>query len=431
MFTSCLKAINPERLLKSFLSIENDSLRIRGEEYYLPRYNNIYIIGAGKASAVMAKAIEDILGNRITKGCVVVKYGHSVPCRYIQIHEAAHPVPDKAGVDGTVKILEILEGTTENDLIIVLISGGGSALLCKPAEGISLEDKQITTNLLMKSGADITELNAIRKHLSLVKGGLLARAAYPSELLVFILSDVINDPLDSIASGPTVADTTTFYNCRQIISKYNLEEKIPKSVINRFNQGESGIFPENPQINDDIFNNVSNFIIGNNSYALHAAEKKANELNYNTHVIAEPTEGETKDSAHLHTSIAISILENGKPIRIPACVLSGGETTVTIKGNGLGGRNQEFVLASVEDISGLCNIVVLSGGTDGSDGPTDAAGAIADNNTMFRANELELNPADYLENNDSYHFFHELHDLIITGPTKTNVMDIHLLLIDK
>jgi hydroxypyruvate reductase len=360
---------------------------------------------------------------------VNTKYGHKVPLDRVQVIEAGHPVPDEAGLLGTRQIVQFLEKTAEEDLVIFLISGGGSALLPYPSEGLTLEDKQEVTKILLDAGADIHEINALRKHLSGVKGGRLAEIAYPATLISLVLSDVIGDDLDSIASGPTVPDRSTFADCMDILQKYTLVNRIPPIVLETFEKGIQGEIEETPKAGDRIFARTQNLIIGSNILAVKAAEKKARELEYNTLILSTFIQGETADVARAHAAIAKEILSSGNPIRPSGCVISGGETTVTIRGKGKGGRNQEFSLAASMDIDGLDNVVLLSAGTDGTDGPTDAAGAIADGTTVSRAKKLGLDPAHYLRENDSYHFFEALDDLIITGPTYTNVMDLRIILV--
>jgi len=300
-----------------------------------------------------------------------------------------------------------------------------------PSEGVSLEEKQELTRLLLNSGADIKEINAVRKHISQIKGGQLARRSYPSTIINLILSDIVGDPLDSIASGPTVPDTSNFSDVLAIVEKYDLSMKIPRSTRELITKGIEGEIEETPKASDRIFHNVHNFVVANNIVALRAAEKKAKELGLNTLILSSFIEGETREIAKAHTAIAREILHSGNPLVPPACLISGGETTVTVKGKGLGGRNQEFCLAAALEISDLKDVVILSGGTDGTDGPTDAAGAIADNRTVERARQLGLNAAEFLDDNDSYHFFQRLQDLLITGPTNTNVMDVRLVLVGR
>jgi hydroxypyruvate reductase len=352
-----------------------------------------------------------------------------LPTNTITLHEAGHPVPDEAGVAGTDRIVRLLESSTEHDLVICLISGGGSALLPAPAEGITLQQKQEVTKLLLNCGATINEINTIRKHISAIKGGQLARIAYPSTLVTLILSDVIGDPLDVIASGPTVPDSQTFSDCMNVLNMYDIADKIPKPILNRIQKGIHGEILDTPKEGDPVFEHTQNLVIASNALAAYAASQKAKGLNYNTMILSTFVEGETKEVAKVHTAIIKEILHSGTPLPSPACLITGGETTVTIRGKGLGGRNQEFVLAAAYEIDGMENVVVFSAGTDGTDGPTDAAGAIADGLTIHRAREKALDPIEYLNNNDSYHFFEPLDDLIKTGPTNTNVMDLRILLV--
>ena len=429
IFDAGLKEADPIVAVKEHLRRDGNKLLLQDQIYELDSYENVYVIGMGKAAASMAQAIEEILGDKLSGGIVNVKYGHGVPLGKIKINEAAHPVPDEAGLSGSREIIELLNSSSEKDLVICLISGGGSALLPVPAGDLTLEDKQLVTQSLLDCGANIHEINSIRKQISAVKGGRLAALVYPSTLISLILSDVIGDDLDVIASGPTVPDTHTFHDCRNIINKYELDEKVPKRVIGYIEAGCDGKIEDTPKPDSPIFKNTLNAIVGSNILAVNAAKKKAQELGYNTLILSTFIHGETEEVAKVHTAIAREIAFSGNPVTRPACVISGGETTVTIEGKGQGGRNQEFVLAAAIDIDGLDKVVVLSGGTDGNDGPTDAAGAIADGMTISRGNESGLNAYEYLCENNSYNYFDPLDDLLITGPTNTNVMDLRIILV--
>ena len=429
IFGSGVKAVDPINAIKGKLKLEDEILFLEGRKYDLGDYSNIYVVGMGKAAASMAQAIEEILGERITRGVVNVKYGHVVPLNIIKANEAGHPVPDENGLKGTKEIIELLDKSGEDDLVICIISGGGSALLPLPAGDLELEDKQKLTKSLLDCGADIHEINALRKQISAVKGGRLARLAYPSTLISLILSDVIGDNLDVIASGPTVPDTHTFHDCLDIIDKYELRGRAPGAVIEYIEKGCLGDHEETPKPDDPAFERTHNVIIGSNIIAVTAAKEKARELGYNCLILSTFIHGETEEVAKVHTAMAKEILCSGNPLQKPACVISGGETTVTIEGKGLGGRNQEFVLAAAIDIEDIEGVVVLSGGTDGTDGPTEAAGAIADGSTIRRGRELGLDAYAYLCDNDSYNFFKPLGDLLMTGPTHTNVMDLRLVLV--
>lgn len=429
IFHAGLEAVDPVAAVKLHINYRDNRLEIKGQTYNLPDYENVYVIGMGKASAAMAQAIEELLGQRLKSGIINVKYGHAAPLRTIKVNEAGHPVPDDAGLQGTKEIIDLLQQTGEKDLVFCLISGGGSALLPSPLEELTLEDKQQATKVLLESGANIHEINALRKHISRVKGGRLAKIVYPSTLISLILSDVIGDNLDSIASGPTVPDSSNFMDCLQIIEKYNIMHRIPPPIVDLLEKGALGEIAETPKADDPVFARTRNIIIGSNILAVKAAKQKAEELGYNSIILSSFIDGETKDVARVHSAIAKEIVSSDNPVRKPACVISGGETTVTIQGTGLGGRNQEFSLAAAIGIDEMAKVVILSGGTDGTDGPTDAAGAIADGTTLQRARELNLKAEDYLSENDSYHFFQKLGDLLITGPTRTNVMDLRLMLI--
>jgi glycerate 2-kinase len=429
VFQAGLEAVNPIHAIKKHVTHQDDRLIVGDQDYNLAEYDGIYVIGTGKASAAMAQAVEELLGERLKGGVVNVKYGHSFPLNKIKVNEAGHPVPDEAGFHGTEEIIQLLKKTGKNDLVLFLISGGGSALLPYPAEGVTLEEKQQVTKCLLEVGACIHEINAVRKHLSRVKGGRLAKLAHPSTLISLVLSDVIGDDLDTIASGPTVPDSSTFDDCLKIIEKYQMGEKIPVSVVEFLEKGARGEAEETPKAGDPAFQRTQNLVIASNILAVQGAKRKAEELGYSSLILSTFVEGETKEVARVHAAVAKEILQTGNPVPRPACVISGGETTVTIRGKGLGGRNQEFVLAAAIDIDGLENVVILSGGTDGTDGPTDAAGAIADGSTVNRAREIGMDAEHYLRENDSYNFFKPLGDLLITGPTHTNVMDLRLVMV--
>jgi hydroxypyruvate reductase len=435
MFSKALSAVDPARKLKDTVRIKGNQLLIKTEErsektFPLDRFKNIFLTGAGKASASMASAMEQILGDRITQGIITAKYGHTLPLRKTTIIEAGHPIPDQEGFEGAKKIQRFLQASGPEDLVIFLLSGGGSALLPLPVIGITLEEKQQVTQLLLDCGADIGEINTIRKHISQIKGGWLARWAYPSTVIGFILSDVVGDPLDVIGSGPTVPDRSTYEDAWEILRKFDLIHRVAPSIQKHFLLGREGKIQETPKPGEAVFEKVYNMIIGSNILALRSAEREASSLGLHTVILSSAIVGDTRQAARFHCAIAKEVLLNGYPSRRPACIISGGETTVTIKGNGLGGRNQEFALAAALEIQGFEKIVLLSGGTDGTDGPTDAAGAIADHTTVERARAMGLNPKAHLENNDAYPFFQRLGDLLITGPTHTNVMDVRIILVD-
>jgi hydroxypyruvate reductase len=384
-------------------------------------FERIFVIGAGKAAAPMAQAIEKIAGKRISGGLINVKHGHALKLSRIEQNECGHPVPDEAGVRGAQRIAAIARDASARDLVICLISGGASALLPLPAPPITLAEKQATTNLLLACGASIHEINAVRKHISAIKGGQLAALASPARVTSLILSDVIGDNLDVIGSGPTSPDASTFAAARAVFEKYGIWNKVPRAVRQRLESGSKGEIEETPK----SLKNAENCIIGSNRIALDAAAVKAKELGFKTLILSSSIEGETREVAGMHAAIAREIRQSGNPLKPPACIISGGETTVTLRGKGKGGRNQEFALAAATGISRLKDVLIFSAGTDGTDGPTDAAGAQADGQTFQRGPEVLRR----LANNDSYNFFAPLKDLIVTGPTGTNVMDIHLILV--
>jgi len=435
IFSKALSAVDPSKILKERIRIEGDRLSIKVEAdsekiFDLKAFHKIFLVGTGKASNSMAQAIEELLGDRVTMGMITTKYGHLLPLKKIQIIEAGHPIPDRKGYEGAKRIHRLLKESGPNDLVIFLLSGGGSALLPFPAHGIELKEKQEVTQLLLDSGADIKEINTIRKHISRMKGGWLAKWAYPSTVMAFILSDVVGDQLDVIGSGPTVPDPSTFEEAWEILKKYDLLNEMAPSIQKHLQLGKDGKVEETPKPREVVFERVYNILIGSNILALREARKEAESLGFNTVILSSSIEGETREASRFHTAMAKEVISSGNPIPRPACILSGGETTVTIKGNGLGGRNQEFVLAGALEISGIKKVVLLSGGTDGTDGPTDASGALADHTTVRRAKAMGLNPKAHLENNDAYPFFQKLGDLLITGPTHTNVMDVRILLVD-
>ena len=427
IFKAGLKAVDPKVAVKRYMKKDGQTLIVDEKKYDLNQFDKIYVVGGGKAGASMAAAVVEILGNLVTEGIVNVKYGYTAKLNKVRINEADHPVPDEAGSRGAEEIVKLVGNTQENDLLICLISGGGSALLPLPVQGISLNEKQVVTKKLLACGANINDINAVRKHMSRIKGGQLARLSYPATLITLILSDVIGNYPDVIASGPTVPDSSTFEDVKEIMERYRIWNTIPDTVKNHFEKGIGGNIPETPKAGENIFSKTQNVIVGSNIQAVMAAREKAGKLGYNTMVLSSFIEGETKDVARVHAAIAKEILQSGNPVSTPACVISGGETTVTIRGKGKGGRNQEFCLAAAIDIAGMDSVVTLSGGTDG---PTDAAGAICDGQTIERALAKEIKAVDYLMDNNAYQFFKELDDLLMTGPTNTNVMDLRLVLVE-
>jgi hydroxypyruvate reductase len=434
IFKSSLEAVDPYQAVKRFVHVEGHTLSLGTKkdpvaELDLTQYKSITVVGAGKATAPMARALEELIGEKISQGIINVKYGFTENLVFTEIIEAGHPLPDNNGVEGTRRILDLLHKAGENDLVFSLMSGGGSALLPQPAGKITLSEKQDLTRGLLACGASIDEINAVRKHISLSKGGQMARAASPATIVNLMLSDVVGDKMDVIASGPFVPDYSTFEAVRKVLDKYHLKD-VPANILSHLKAGMGGRVHETPKINDPIFDRVYNFIIGSNIHALKSARERAEALGYGTLILSSMIEGEAKEVALVHSAIAKEIVKTGHPVPPPACILSGGENTVTIHGKGLGGRNQEFCLAAALDLVDLPRrVVILSGGTDGNDGPTDAAGAIVDPLTVMRGKNLGMEALDFLRNNDAYHFFEKTHDLLMTGPTNTNVMDVRLVLV--
>ncbi len=434
IYTAAIEAVNPRKAVLDHLRLNGGSLSVYSNakvvrEFNLSSFRRIYVLGAGKATALMAQAVEELLGDRIAAGCISVKYGYTTPLARLQTVEAGHPVPDENGREAAERILKIAADAGTDDLVISLISGGGSALLPLPAPPVTLEEKRATTGLLLKSGASIHEMNAVRKHLSLIKGGNLARAAHPATVINLMISDVVGDDRDVIASGPFVPDASTFADASAILERYGIAGSVPESVRTRIRDGVDGLLPENPKADEDCFGGVTGVIIASNILALYAAQRKAVSLGYATVILSSLIEGDTQQAARFHAAIAREALASGNPAKPQACIISGGETTVEVRGKGLGGRNMEFALHSAILLAGTRGICAASVGTDGTDGPTDAAGAFADGTTVARAGAVGMNIGSYAENNDSYTFFKNLGDLIITGPTNTNVMDVRILIV--
>ena len=426
---SALNAVDPKRIIKSRISLQNSVLKVNGYSFDLKRFKHVYVVGGGKASGSMAEALEQILSKHITDGFINIPRGTKHKTKVIKLHEASHPIPDETGVEGTRRILEIAEKAGENDLVICLISGGGSSLMPLPRGDISIVDKKKITEALLKCGATINEINTVRKHISNFKGGWLAKKAYPATVLNLILSDVIGDPLDFIASGPTVPDSTTFHEAVKILKKYELWNTVPESIRKVLSDGEKGLIPETPKADDQVFKKVFTVVVGNNRFASLAACESLRSNGLNTLLLTSTLEGEARHVGTVLASIAREISISQNPVSKPAGIVAGGETTVTVKGKGLGGRNQEIALSAALKLEGMNGVVLASLSTDGVDGPTDAAGAIVDGKTLERAANKGLNPEEFLAENNSYNFFSELGDLIFTGPTGTNVNDVSVIIV--
>lgn len=429
IFRAALAAADAGSAVRKHLCVQSGYLKAGNVRFSLKNIDRIFLIGAGKAAVQMAATAEEIVGTRLTRGIAVTKRGHATSrLRRTEIIEARHPIPDQAGFKASAAIRALLRELNARDLVLVAISGGASALLSAPAEPITLNAKQKTTDLLLRAGATIHQLNAVRKHLSTLKGGQLASLAYPATVVSLILSDVIGDRPDVIGSGPTAPDESTFADALDVLKNFDLVRKIPQVVRERLEQGARGEIGETPKPGDSALKHVHNLVIGSNRLALEAAAREAKMRGFHPVILSSSIEGETRQVARTHAQILREVALSGHPVRSPACILSGGETTVTVQGKGKGGRNQEFALAAAVELDGFRDLLVLSGGTDGTDGPTDAAGAIATGETIRRARVRGLDPAKHLAENNSYPFFDALGNLVKTGPTGTNVMDIHVLL---
>ncbi len=421
---AALNAVDPYQLIREQVIRKGDTLVVsEKEQIELSQFDRIFLCGAGKGAAPITRAMEELLSDRLDGGDIIVKYDHLAELQKINLHEAAHPVPDENGLRSTEILLTNLDNLTERDCVFVLLTGGGSALLESLPDEIKLDDLQKLSSVLLQCSATIHEINCIRKHISLIKGGQLAKKIYPARCVTLALSDVIGDDFSVIASGPTSPDPTTFDDALAILEKYDVTDKIPSVILNHLKKGSEGKIPDTPKREDQVFKKVTNIVIGNNRLALNKAKETAESLGFKTIILTSMLEGEAREIARVVASIISEVQVTGTPIKKPACILLGGEPTVKIQGTGKGGRNQELALAVA-----LSNInepyVCVSVGSDGTDGPTDAAGAIVDHTTLSRAESAGLNAQEYLKNNDSYNFFAPLGDLIITGPTGTNVMDV-------
>ncbi|MFH0811725.1 MAG: glycerate kinase [Pseudomonadota bacterium] len=427
LFYTSLRAVDPYKSVR----LHRDKINRIFQDGHFKR---LLVVGFGKAACSMAESLQDYLEDLIETGIVITKYGHCPlmnKFKRITIYEAGHPLPDENGLRATNEMIERLKDSGEDTLITCLISGGGSALLVSPYEGITLDEKKHLTELLLKSGATIDELNTVRKHISRVKGGRLAEIACPAKVISFILSDVIGDHLDVIASGPTSPDKTTYQDAIQVLEKYQLIDFTSPKIFDVLMRGARGLMPETPKEGDPLFERVENIIIGTNRIALAAAKERAETLGLKVDLISSELSGEAREAGKWLAQKAMEIKSSRvQEFKSSTCLISGGETTVTVKGNGTGGRNMEPALSFATEIDGLTGITLLSAGTDGTDGPTDAAGAIVDGQTVAKAKNLGLDPKKYLGNNDSYNFFKKIGALFIAGPTGTNVMDVQIIIIE-
>jgi glycerate-2-kinase len=429
IFLAAIESVQPSRLITNELSLKDNSLIIGPQRFSMETIENIYVIGAGKASAMMGSEVEKILGNNITEGHIVVKYGHSCKLNFIEVSEAGHPDPDEKGLKATLEILRIAEQASWNDLVVCLLSGGGSSLLPDIPEGCSLKELIKLNDLLINSGASISEINAVRKHLSAVKGGQLARVVYPATLVTLIISDVPGDQFDVIASGPTVPDPTTFLQALNVLATFGLARIVPRRLLTYIKAGVAGKKPETPKPGDPVFDNTFNILVGSNRTALETARRKALAFNINAVIIDYQLQGDTATVAEYLIETAVRFKNDKNEVK-PVCLLFGGETTVKVTGRGTGGRNQHLALLSAIMLHNVDGITILAAGTDGNDGPTNAAGAVVDSDTVPGAVKKNIDPQKYFREFDSFHFFKKAGGHIITGPTMTNVMDIIVVIVE-
>ena len=439
ILNAALASVDPVPMIARRLRLDGDILHIDTETqrcaYDLSRYRHLWLLGAGKASARMALGLEGLLGDRIAGGCVVVKDGYEESLARVTLLTAGHPVPDDRSSAAAGKLLELAGAAGPDDLVLVVLSGGGSALAAAPyaenGHAVTLADKQAVTRALLACGATIQEINCVRKKLSAIKGGRLAKALAPAQSVTLILSDVVGDDLPSIASGPTVADDTTAVQALAVLERYGLAPHLPPAVTALVRAMAEGAVAAGPDADDPCFATARTVVVGSNVQALLAARDAARSLGYAALVLTSRLTGEAREVAHLFSGLARDIVAHGVPLARPACIIAGGETTVTLRGKGLGGRNQELALAFLEDLfrgsRDIGEAVLLAAATDGGDGPTGAAGAFASRAVLERGLDLGLQPATLLADNDAYHYFSRLGQLLVTGPTKTNVCDITLL----
>ncbi len=429
IFNAAVASVMPINLLQQHLHIDKNNLRIGTRVVELHTINKLLVIAVGKAAAAMAVQAEQLLTEAITAGICVTKYQHSLPLKKLKLLEAGHPIPDEKSIQAGAKILLLLKNLTEKDVVLVLLSGGASALIEDLPEGLVLKNVQQAVDSLMRCGASIHEINTVRKHLSKLKGGGLARAAFPAQVHTLVLSDVVGDNLDVIASGPTVPDTSSFADAIAVLDKYKLWESIPVNIQQHLHKGLKNEIDETPKVNDTIFEKCFTTIIGSNKIALLAAAREAKSLGYHTNIFKNNADDNTEQLAR--TMVKQLADYSGM---LPACFLAGGETTLEVTGSGMGGRNQHFVLCALDEMLNLYqpyknNLTVLSAGTDGTDGPTDATGAIADLKSYKSIPDIKPTLNKALTEFDSYNFFEKNYGLIKTGATQTNVMDIMMVII--
>jgi glycerate 2-kinase len=423
---AALRAADPETILNRALKLDGRALHVASRTFDLSKFDRIVVIGGGKATGGMALGLERILGDKITAGIVNIPDNlKPIPaCQLVRLRRASHPIPSPEGVKGVEMMLRLVGQPSASDLVICLLSGGGSALLPMPAKGLSLADLQKTTELLLNSGAEIQEINVVRKHLSETAGGRLAQKLCPATVISLIISDVDGDDLDSIASGPTAPDWSTYADAKRVLRKYELVDKVPGRVRKVLEDGVRGRVRETPKVTSSVFDRVHNFVVGTNELSCRAASDELRKKGYSTMVLTTRIEGEAKEVGKLLSGLLVEMLRRSLPMAPPACIIAGGETTVAVRGRGVGGRNQELCLSVALGIDGLPDAHFASIGTDGLDGRTNAAGAIVDGETVNRARVKGLDPELYLRENDSHTFFKKVGGLMLTGATGTNVNDV-------
>ncbi len=421
---AALDSVEPGAAVRRTLRVRAKTLTIGRSMFPLRGYRRAVVAGAGKAALPMAAAAADVLRDLPVEGLVIAPHGAKGGTGPVEVRRAAHPLPDAAGVDGSRALAKLVESATSEDLVIMLISGGASSLLGIPAEGLTLDDLRATDDLLLKSGAAIGEINAVRKHLDRLKGGRLAVLAAPATLITIVLSDVVGADLSSIGSGPTVPDPTALDDCLEILDRYHIAGSVPPAVLSLLRSGPAA---ETPKPGDAVFNGALTVLAGDNRLACRAAAAEAQQLGLNSLVLTAQVTGEAREVAKVLAGVLREVDASGMPVPRPCCIVAGGETTVTVRGSGKGGRNQEVALSAALALDGVRDVLFASIGSDGVDGPTDAAGGIVDGTTAARARTQGLDIRRALAENDSYPLLKALDGLVMTGPTGTNVCDLYLL----
>lgn len=438
LLRAALGAADPEAAVRRCLVREGERLRLLQPEadsagdrravLELPLPRRVVVVGGGKAAPAMARAAEAVLGDRIAAGAVVCSHQRGPRPERVAVLPGSHPLPDARGLQSTAQMVALLDHLGPDDLVLCLISGGGSALMTLPVEGVSLVDLEALNALLLGAGAPIEAVNAVRKHLSRIKGGQLAALARPARVISCILSDVVGSPLSVIASGPTAPDPTTFADALEVLRRFGVEGRTPAAILAHLRRGAAGEIPDTPGETEPVFARVTNLVVGSNEGAAEAARQRAEALGFNARILSTSVQGEAREVGRVLAAVLRELALRENPLPRPACLVVGGETTVTLRGEGKGGRNQELALSAALDLEGLDHVALLALATDGVDGPTDAAGALVDGGTAARARRAGLDPRDHLERNDAYPLLQASGDLLLLGPSGTNVNDITVLL---